>query len=73
MDEQGFTDEELDFIITYDIKCRMDQDRGEGEQEARGREKASVGACRITGVDFLCPATDRTNGQRRGHRGVGLD
>jgi len=73
MDEQGFTVEELDFIITDDIKCRMDRDRGEGEQEARAREKASVGACRSKGVDSLCSPTDRTNGQRRGHRGVGLD
>jgi len=26
MDEQGFTDEELDFIINYDIKYRRGQD-----------------------------------------------
>jgi len=29
----GFTDEELDFIINYDIKYRMGQDSGEGEEE----------------------------------------
>jgi hypothetical protein len=29
----GFTDEELDFIINYDIKYRMGQDSGEGEGE----------------------------------------
>src|SRR5262249_6489793 len=29
----GFTDEELDFIINYDIKYRMGQDGGDGEQE----------------------------------------
>jgi len=27
----GFTDEELDFIINYDIKYRMGQDDGEQE------------------------------------------
>ena len=27
----GFTDEELDFIINYDIKYRMGQDVGEEE------------------------------------------
>ena len=27
----GFTDEELDFIINYDIKYRMGQDEAEGE------------------------------------------
>ncbi len=27
----GFTDEELDFIINYDIKYRMGRDSGEGE------------------------------------------
>ena len=27
----GFTDEELDFIINYDIKYRMGQDSGEDE------------------------------------------
>ena len=27
----GFTDEELDFIINYDIKYRMGQDEVEGE------------------------------------------
>lgn len=27
----GFTDEELDFIINYDIKYRMGQDAGEIE------------------------------------------
>lgn len=73
MDEQGFTDEELDFIINYDIKYSMGQESGEDEQEARAREKASVGACRSKRVDSLCSPTDRTNGQRRGHRGVGLD
>jgi hypothetical protein len=29
----GFTDEELDFIINYDIKYRMGQDSSEGEGE----------------------------------------
>jgi hypothetical protein len=29
----GFTDNELDFIINYDIKYRMGQDGGEGEWE----------------------------------------
>ena len=28
----GFTDEELDFIINYDIKYRMGQDSGEDEE-----------------------------------------
>src|SRR5262249_24475876 len=28
----GFTDEELDFIINYDIKYRMGQDGGDGEE-----------------------------------------
>jgi hypothetical protein len=28
----GFTDEELDFIINYDIKYRMGRDTGEGEE-----------------------------------------
>jgi len=27
----GFTDEELDFIINYDIKYRMGRESGEGE------------------------------------------
>ncbi len=27
----GFTDEELDFIINYDIKCRMGRDNEEAE------------------------------------------
>jgi hypothetical protein len=44
MDEQGFTDEELDFIINYDIKYSMGQESGEDEQEARTREKASAEA-----------------------------
>jgi hypothetical protein len=29
----GFTDEELDFIINYDIKYRMGQDSGEDDGE----------------------------------------
>jgi hypothetical protein len=29
----GFTDEELDFIINYDIKYRMGRDGGEEEEE----------------------------------------
>jgi hypothetical protein len=29
----GFTEEELDFIINYDIKYRMGQDSGEDEGE----------------------------------------
>jgi len=29
----GFTDEELDFIINYDIKYRMGRDTGEDEGE----------------------------------------
>jgi len=29
----GFTDEEMDFIINYDIKYRMGQDSGEDEGE----------------------------------------
>jgi len=29
----GFTDEELDFIINYDIKYRMGRDNGEGDEE----------------------------------------
>ena len=29
----GFTDEELDFIINYDIKYRMGRDGGEAEEE----------------------------------------
>jgi len=28
----GFTDEELDFILNYDIKYRMGRDAGEGEE-----------------------------------------
>ncbi len=28
----GFTDEELDFIINYDIKYRMGRDAGEGDE-----------------------------------------
>jgi hypothetical protein len=28
-----FTDEELDFIINYDIKYRMGRDEQEGEEE----------------------------------------
>jgi hypothetical protein len=28
----GFTDEELDFIINYDIKYRMGRDNGEGDE-----------------------------------------
>ena len=28
----GFTDEELDFIINYDIKYRMGQDTVEGDE-----------------------------------------
>jgi hypothetical protein len=28
----GFTDEELDFIINYDIKYRMGQDGDDGEE-----------------------------------------
>ena len=40
----GFTNEELDFIINYDIKYSMGQESGEDEQEARTREKASAEA-----------------------------
>jgi hypothetical protein len=29
----GFTDEELDFIINYDIKYRMGRDGGGGDEE----------------------------------------
>jgi hypothetical protein len=29
----GFTDEELDFIINYDIKYRMGQANGDEEEE----------------------------------------
>jgi hypothetical protein len=29
----GLTDEELDFIVNYDIKYRMGQDLGENEEE----------------------------------------
>ena len=29
----GFTDEELDFIINYDIKYRMGQDSDDGAQD----------------------------------------
>jgi hypothetical protein len=29
----GFSDEELDFILNYDIKYRMGQDSGDGEDE----------------------------------------
>lgn len=31
--DYGFTDEELDFIINYDIKYRMGRDNTEDEQE----------------------------------------
>lgn len=33
MDYYGFTDEELDFIINYDIKFRMGKELGEEEEE----------------------------------------
>ncbi len=29
----GFTEEELDFIVNYDIKYRMGREAGEGEEE----------------------------------------
>ena len=29
----GFTDEELDFIINYDLKYRLGRDAGEGEED----------------------------------------
>jgi hypothetical protein len=29
----GFTDEELDFIVNYDIKYRMGSDAGDGERD----------------------------------------
>jgi hypothetical protein len=29
----GFPEEELDFIINYDIKCRMSRNGGEAEEE----------------------------------------
>ncbi len=32
-EHHGFTDEELDFIINYDLKYRMGQDEGEGVEE----------------------------------------
>ena len=35
----GFTDEELDFIINYDIKYRMGRENGEGE---RGIDAANL-------------------------------
>jgi hypothetical protein len=31
-DDSGFTDEELDFIINYDIKYRMSRDGGDEEE-----------------------------------------
>jgi hypothetical protein len=34
----GFTDEELDFIINYDIKYRMGRDSGEDEEEMAVRK-----------------------------------
>jgi hypothetical protein len=35
----GFTDEELDFIINYDIKYRMGRDAGSTDDEAGEREE----------------------------------
>jgi hypothetical protein len=34
LSRSGFTDEELDFIINYDIKYRMRQDGGDAEDSA---------------------------------------
>lgn len=39
MAHQGFTEEELEFIINYDIEYRMGQDGGEDEgDDARGNQ-----------------------------------
>ena len=35
----GFSDEELDFIINYDIKYRMGADNGENGDEGNGEEE----------------------------------
>lgn len=32
----GFTDEELDFTVNYDIKYRMGQENGDGEGNGNG-------------------------------------
>ena len=75
----GFTDEELDFIINYDIKYRMGREEEADEPEGKRREKGDIVLFGCS-VEFKGGAFHVTHGMTserclspRGHKGRATD